>query len=51
MQNCKEYVQIGVKVFIVIWHTFPVLLIIVSYTPVHREIFMDKHAHKEETNT
>lgn len=35
MQNCKEYVQKRAKIFVVIWHTFPVLLIIFSYIPVH----------------
>ena len=37
IQNFKEYVQIRVKNFIVIWHTFPVLLIIFSYIPLHTE--------------
>ena len=51
MQNCKDYVQIGGKIFIVIWHTFPVLLVIFSYIPVHREklSWTNMHTKKEQT--
>jgi len=52
MQNRKEYVQIRVKIFIVIWHTFPVLLNnIFIHTCAHRETITIKHEHKEERNT
>jgi len=51
MQNCKEYVQIKVKIFIVIWHKFPVLLIIFSYIPVHTEKQSQRNTNTKKKQT